>query len=99
MDRAGRVHLAKVYRNLGPDKRLLAKLKELMGPLGCHDAAIPGWSVLDKRIPLAGTAHQSGTVRLGVQTYRSRRSMSTAVPTTLTTSTSWTPASSRRAVP
>ena len=66
VDRAGRVHLAKVYRNLEPHKRLLAKLKELMGPLGCHDAAIPGWSVLDKRIPLAGTAHQSGTVRFGV---------------------------------
>jgi choline dehydrogenase-like flavoprotein len=36
-----------------------------MGPLGCHDAAIPAWSILDKRIPLAGVAHQSGTVRFG----------------------------------
>ena len=36
-----------------------------MGPLGCHDAAIPAWSILDQRIPLAGVAHQSGTVRFG----------------------------------
>jgi choline dehydrogenase-like flavoprotein len=43
----------------------LAKLKALMGPLGCHDTAIPSWSVLDQRIPLAGNAHQSGTVRFG----------------------------------
>ena len=65
VDRAGRIHLAKTYHNLEPHRRLLAKLKQLMGPLGCHDAASPAWSILDKRIPLAGAAHQSGTVRFG----------------------------------
>ena len=65
VDRAGHIHLAKTYHNLEPHRRLLAKLKQLMGPLGCHDAAIPGWSILDQRIPLAGVAHQSGTVRFG----------------------------------
>jgi choline dehydrogenase-like flavoprotein len=65
VDRLGRIHLAKTYYNLEPHKRLLAKLKQLMGPLGCHDTAIPAWSILDKRIPLAGVAHQSGTVRFG----------------------------------
>jgi choline dehydrogenase-like flavoprotein len=65
VDHLGRIHLAKTYHNLEPHKRLLAKLKQLMGPLGCHDAAIPAWSILDKRIPLAGVAHQSGTVRFG----------------------------------
>jgi choline dehydrogenase-like flavoprotein len=65
VDRLGRIHLAKTYHNLEPQRRLLTKLKELMGPLGCHDAAIPGWSILDQRIPLAGVAHQSGTVRFG----------------------------------
>jgi choline dehydrogenase-like flavoprotein len=65
VDRRDRIHLAKTYHNLEPHKRLLAKLKELMGPLGCHDAAIPAWSILDQRIPLAGVAHQSGTVRFG----------------------------------
>src|SRR3954469_2736652 len=65
VDRQGGIHLAKTYHNLEPHKRLLRKLKELMGPLGCHDAAVPGWSVLDQRIPLAGVAHQCGTVRFG----------------------------------
>jgi choline dehydrogenase-like flavoprotein len=36
-----------------------------MGPLGCHETAIPSWSILDQRIPLAGNAHQCGTVRFG----------------------------------
>jgi choline dehydrogenase-like flavoprotein len=66
VDRRGRIHLAKTYyRNLEAHQRLLAKLKGLMGALGCHDAAIPGWSIFDQRIPLAGVAHQSGTVRFG----------------------------------
>ena len=60
-----RSELAKTYHNLDPHKRLLAKLKAMMGPLGCHESAIPRWSILDQRIPLAGNAHQSGTVRFG----------------------------------
>ena len=71
VDRQGRIRLAKTYRNLEPHKRLLRKLKELMGPLGCHDTAIPAWSILDKRIPLAGVAHQCGTVRFGTDPARS----------------------------
>jgi hypothetical protein len=35
VDRQGRIHVAKIYHNLEPHKRLLAKLKQLMGPLGC----------------------------------------------------------------
>jgi choline dehydrogenase-like flavoprotein len=65
VDRQGRIHVAKTYQNLEPHKRLLGKLKALMGPLGCHEAAIPSWSILDQRIPLAGNAHQCGTVRFG----------------------------------
>jgi choline dehydrogenase-like flavoprotein len=65
VDRQGRIHLAKEYHNLEGHKRLLAKLKRLMGPLGCHEASIPSWSILDQRIPLAGVAHQCGTVRFG----------------------------------
>jgi choline dehydrogenase-like flavoprotein len=60
-----RADVAKTYHNLEPHKRLLAKLKALMGPLGCHESAIPSWSILDQRIPLAGNAHQCGTVRFG----------------------------------
>jgi choline dehydrogenase-like flavoprotein len=65
VDRAGRIHVAKTYHNLEPHKRLLGKLKALIGPLGCHESAIPSWSILDQRIPLAGNAHQCGTVRFG----------------------------------
>jgi choline dehydrogenase-like flavoprotein len=65
VDRTGQIRVSKTYHNLEPHKRLLAKLKALMGPLGCHETAIPSWSILDQRIPLAGNAHQCGTVRFG----------------------------------
>ena len=65
VDRSGQIRVAKAYHNLEPHKRLLGKLKALMGLLGCHDSAIPSWSILDQRIPLAGNAHQCGTVRFG----------------------------------
>ena len=64
VDRQGRIHLAKTYHNLEPHKRLLGKLKALLGDLGCHQG-IPSKTVLDQRIPLAGVAHQCGTVRFG----------------------------------
>jgi choline dehydrogenase-like flavoprotein len=65
VDRDGTIHLAKTYYNTEAHKRLLAKLKGLLGPLGCHETAIPRWSVLDQQIPLAGIAHNCGTVRFG----------------------------------
>ena len=65
VDRSAQIHLAKVEHNTEPHRRLLAKLKGLLGPLGCHETFIPSWSVLDQRIPLAGVAHQCGTVRFG----------------------------------
>jgi choline dehydrogenase-like flavoprotein len=64
VDRQGRIHLAKTYHNEEAHKRLLKKLKGLMGHLGCHQA-IPSATILDQRIPLAGVAHQCGTVRFG----------------------------------
>ena len=64
VDRQGRIHLAKTYHNEEAHKRLLAKLKGLMGHLGCH-RAIPSATILDQRIPLAGVAHQCGTARFG----------------------------------
>jgi choline dehydrogenase-like flavoprotein len=65
VDRQGRIHLSKTYYNLEPHRRLLGKLKDLLGPLGCHQTAIPRWSVLDQQIPVAGIAHNCGTVRFG----------------------------------
>jgi choline dehydrogenase-like flavoprotein len=65
VDRNGDIHLAKTYHNLEPHKRLLGKLKDLLGPMQCHATVIPRWSVLDQQIPLAGIAHNCGTVRFG----------------------------------
>jgi choline dehydrogenase-like flavoprotein len=65
VDRQGRIHLAKTYINQEPHRRLLGKLKDLLGAMGCHATAIPRFSVLDQQIPLAGIAHACGTVRFG----------------------------------
>jgi choline dehydrogenase-like flavoprotein len=65
VDRQGNIHLSKTYFNTEPHKRLLGKLKDLLGPIGCHETTIPRWSVLDQQIPLAGIAHNCGTVRFG----------------------------------
>jgi choline dehydrogenase-like flavoprotein len=65
VDRQGDLHLAKTYYNLEAHKRLLGKLKDLLGPLGCHETAIPRWSVLNQQIPIAGIAHNCGTARFG----------------------------------
>ena len=65
VDRDGSIHLAKTYYNTEPHRRLLGKLKGLLGPMGCQPTAIPRWSVLGQQIPLAGIAHNCGTVRFG----------------------------------
>jgi choline dehydrogenase-like flavoprotein len=65
VDRQGNIHLSKTYYNTEPHKRLLRKLKSLLGPMGCHETAIPRWSVLGQQIPIAGIAHNCGTVRFG----------------------------------
>jgi choline dehydrogenase-like flavoprotein len=65
VDREGAIHLAKTYLNAESHHRLLAKLKGLLGDLGCQERSIPRFSVLDQQIPLAGIAHQCGTVRFG----------------------------------
>jgi choline dehydrogenase-like flavoprotein len=64
VDRDGNVHLAKTYHNEEAHRRLLTKLKGLLGDLGCHQG-IPSRTILDQRIPLAGVAHQCGTARFG----------------------------------
>jgi choline dehydrogenase-like flavoprotein len=70
VDRSGAIQLTKTYLNEEPHRRLLAKLKDLLAPLGCN-RAIPSRTVLDQRIPLAGVAHQCGTVRFGDDPARS----------------------------
>ena len=65
VDRQGSIHLAKTYFNEEPHRRLLGKLKDLLGRLGCHDTMINRHAVLDQQIPIAGIAHACGTARFG----------------------------------
>jgi choline dehydrogenase-like flavoprotein len=65
VDRERSIHLAKTYLNAEPHRRLLGKLKGLLSHLGCQSRSIPRFSVLDQQIPIAGIAHQCGTVRFG----------------------------------
>jgi choline dehydrogenase-like flavoprotein len=52
-------------------KRLQAQLRRIMGRLGCEMHAVcyehflPQNAYIGKRIPLAGVAHQNGTLRFG----------------------------------
>jgi len=47
-------------------RRLVGQLKSMLGHIGCHEHLIPQNAYIGKRIPLAGVAHQNGTVRFGV---------------------------------
>jgi choline dehydrogenase-like flavoprotein len=65
LDRAGNIHLHYTDYNTQGHKRLIAKLKGLLGHLGCHQRLIPNQVARDERIPISGVAHQCGTVRFG----------------------------------
>jgi len=65
LDGEGRICLHYKENNLEGHKRLIAKLKWMLGHLGCHETLIPQHIYLGKKVPLAGVAHQSGTVRFG----------------------------------
>jgi choline dehydrogenase-like flavoprotein len=62
----GAVSLAYRATNDVPKKRLLHELKSMLGHLGMHpDHLIPRHAYLKNDIPVAGCAHQAGTVRFG----------------------------------
>jgi choline dehydrogenase-like flavoprotein len=63
--RDGQIRLSYTDNNLEGHTRLIRKLKSLLGSLGCHEHLIPHELVRDQRIPIAGVAHQCGTVRFG----------------------------------
>jgi choline dehydrogenase-like flavoprotein len=66
LDATGRIQLHYKENNLEGHKRLTSKLKGLLKILGCEDDHLHARSVyLGKKIPLAGTAHQCGTIRFG----------------------------------
>jgi len=65
VDRDGNIVLSYRPNNLKAHERLTAKLKEIVRKVDCHDSLIPLNLFVGQRIPLAGVAHQSGTIRFG----------------------------------
>lgn len=52
--------------------RLIAKLKSMLGRIGCEEEhLLPTHLYLGKKIPLAGVAHQCGTMKFGADPKRS----------------------------
>jgi choline dehydrogenase-like flavoprotein len=73
LDRDGRIVLSYQPNNEEAHRRLIAKLKSLMAQQTkcrvhgheCHEGLFARNLFLGQRIPLAGVAHQNGTIRFG----------------------------------
>jgi choline dehydrogenase-like flavoprotein len=61
----GQVQLMYTPNNEEGHRRLAAKLKSMLKQIGCHDHLVPMQAYIPARIPLAGVAHQNGTIRFG----------------------------------
>jgi choline dehydrogenase-like flavoprotein len=62
----GNITLTYTFNNQEPKKQLYDKLKSMLGHLGMHpDHLLPRTTYLKNDIPIAGVAHQAGTVRFG----------------------------------
>jgi choline dehydrogenase-like flavoprotein len=61
----GKIVLTYTPNNLEAHKRLIAKLKDLLEHLDCQSHLLPRQLYVGQRIPLAGVAHQNGTIRFG----------------------------------
>jgi choline dehydrogenase-like flavoprotein len=61
----GSIALHYTENNLEAHRRLADRLKSMLNRLGCEDRLLPMHLYLGKKIPIAGTAHQCGTVRFG----------------------------------
>ena len=64
VNRDGRIVLAYKPNNEEGHRRLIAKLKSLLKEIDCSHL-VPREIFVGQRIPLAGVAHQNGTVRFG----------------------------------
>ena len=61
----GTIRLSYTENNLTSHQRLIAKLKELLAQAGCKQELLSNPIYFGKKIPVAGVAHQSGTMRFG----------------------------------
>jgi len=66
VDRDGRIILTYRPNNEEAHRRLTTKVKELLKDIECdHEHVLPLQAYVPGRIPLAGVAHQNGTIRFG----------------------------------
>ena len=65
VDKEGHIHLHYTENNLEAHQRLYKKLVWILEHVGCETHLLPNHLYLGKKIPLAGVAHQCGTVRFG----------------------------------
>jgi choline dehydrogenase-like flavoprotein len=61
----GAIKLGYTPNNEESHRRLIATLKGMLKEIRCHDHVLPLQAYVPGRIPLAGVAHQNGTVRFG----------------------------------
>jgi len=62
---SGQIRLSYTENNLEGHERLIKKLKWILKNSGCEPSLMPNHLYFGKKIPLAGTAHQCGTIRFG----------------------------------
>jgi len=65
LERDGNIRLHYTQNNVAPHTRLLAHFKRNLEHLGCRSHWLPNAVYLGKKIPIAGVAHQNGTLRFG----------------------------------
>jgi len=65
LDKNGNIVLSYTPNNLEAHKRLRAKVESLVKKANCHEGLIPMNFFVGEKIPLAGVAHQNGTIRFG----------------------------------
>ncbi len=65
VDKEGKIHLSYTPNNTKSHDKLIEKLKGMLKEIGCKEKLIPQNVYLKKKIPIAGVAHQNGTIRFG----------------------------------
>jgi choline dehydrogenase-like flavoprotein len=71
VDRNGQIVLSYTPNNLEGHRRLGEKLKVLIKHTGCENHLVSLNAFVGDRVPLAGVAHQNGTIRFGVDPWTS----------------------------
>ena len=65
VNRSGQIVLRYKNNNTEGHKRLVKKLRGMLKEIGAENHLIPSSLYMGKKIPLAGVAHQNGTLRFG----------------------------------